>query len=81
MNITPLPPVGATVIVHDRSHDVECVVTESPMQHGIGFGDALLYDESRRICVLGIAEPTYRIGGIIARNEDRYGALITWSLP
>jgi hypothetical protein len=76
MNTKPLPPVGTDVMVRDSDGTiVRCVVTESSIgpasiaQRGYG-------DRSRRISVRGAVDPTFRVGGIIHRDENVYGASV-----
>ncbi len=83
-NLRPLPPVGATVIVHDPAHGaVECIVTESPMPDSVSIATAWSNapdaTRGRRLCVRGATDPTYRIGGVIHCDENVYGASITYT--
>lgn len=72
----PLPPVGATVMVRNSDgRYLPCIVTESPCgppsiaQCGYG-------DRNRRISVRGVADPKFRIGGIVHRDENIGGAKV-----
>jgi hypothetical protein len=76
MNTKKLPPVGSDVMVHDSDGTiVRCVVTESSIgpasitQRGYG-------DRNRRISARGAVDPTFRVGGIIHRDENVYGASV-----
>lgn len=68
-----LPPVGCPVMVRNSDGTlVLCAVTHSPMRGNL----RVSVDGHRRIEVVGINDPTFRVGGIIHRDENVYGASI-----
>lgn len=72
MNTKPLPPVGCPVMVRNSDGAIVlCAVTHSPMR-----STGRTFDANRRIEVVGINAPTFRVGGIIHRDENVYGARI-----
>lgn len=69
----PLPPVGCPVMVRNTDGAlVLCAVTHSPMRGH----SRVSVDGHRRIEVVGINDPSFRVGGIIHRDENVYGAKI-----
>lgn len=70
-----LPPVGTRVVVNDNGAVVPCVVTASPTTAARNIG----VDGHRRIDVRGANDPAFRVGGIIHRDENVYGATVTYT--
>lgn len=74
--LRPLPPVGATVIVHSyrKGTHIECIVTESPTPDSAWVPTAFPTDRDRtrrhRISVRGVLDPSYVVRNI-AHAVDR----------
>lgn len=67
--------MGTRVIVNDKGNPVDCVVTASPTTAA----RSIPTDGGRRIDVRGVEDPSFRVGGIIHRDENVYGASITYA--